>query len=103
MPLKALLAGFFLFNAIPHLVKGITGQKHMTPFKRESSPFLNIVWSFVNIVIGVYIIGFDPLTGELNRLVGMDLWVFLLGGFLLSLTAAWLFGNPNARLPWHKD
>lgn len=46
------VAGFFLFNSVPHLVKGITGQTHMTPFKRISSPELNVVWSFTNIVLG---------------------------------------------------
>lgn len=100
--LKPFLAGMFLFNAIPHLVKGIAGDTHMTPFKRVSSPILNIFWAFCNLVLGVLILGFDA-SGALNRPAGQNFWVFLLGGFLLSLTAAKLFGGPNARLPWHKD
>ncbi len=98
----AFLAGFFIFNAIPHLVKGIAGDKHMTPFKRVSSPHLNIFWSFANLVIGVLLLGFDT-QGRLNFPSGTNFWIFLLGGFLLSLTAAKLFDGPNARLPWHKN
>lgn len=100
--LRAFASGMFLFNGIPHLIKGIAGEKHMTPFKRVSSPVLNILWAFVNLVGGVWILGFDS-TGALNRPTGMNFWAFLLGGFFLSLTAAKLFGAPNARLPWHKD
>ena len=103
MIIRAFFAGFFIFNCLPHLVKGITGETHMTPFKRVSSPFLNIFWAFVNLVIGILIIGFDSATGALNTLRGVEFWTFILGGFLLSLSAGWLFGRPNAKLPWHKD
>lgn len=100
--LRAFFAGMFLFNSLPHLIKGITGEKHMTPFKRVSSPVLNILWSFINIGLTVLILGFNR-TGGLNIPSGTSFWTFLLGGFLLSLTAAKLFSAPNARLPWHKD
>lgn len=100
---RPFLAGMFLFNAIPHLVKGIAGDSHMTPFKRVSSPILNIFWAFCNLVIGILILGFDA-AGALNvPAKDSGFWAFVLGSFLLSLTAAKLFGSPNARLPWHKD
>lgn len=102
------LAGFCIWNSIPHLVKGITGQTHMTPFKRVSSPMLNIVWSFVNFIFGLFFLG---LVGGSNmfawpwevNLMGMNMWAFLLGALAVSLSAAKLFGGPNPRLPWHKD
>jgi hypothetical protein len=100
--LTAFFGGMFLFNAIPHLVKGIAGDKHMTPFKRVSSPLLNIFWSFSNIVVAILILGFTP-EGGVAIPKGNDFWIFLLGGFVLSLTAAKLFGGPNPRLPWHKE
>lgn len=100
--ISAFFGGMFLFNSIPHLIKGITGEKHMTPFKRVSSPILNIVWSFSNIILSVLILGFDS-NGALNIPIGINFWSFLAGGLSLSLTAAKLFGNPNARFPWHKD
>jgi hypothetical protein len=99
---RAFLSGFFLFNSIPHLVKGITGQIHMTPFKRQSSPILNIVWAFINLVIGVYVLGLGA-SWPLGNLTGTDFWAFILGGFVVSVVAASLKNGPNARLPWHKD
>ena len=63
--LRAFLAGFFIFNGLPHLFQGISGKKHMTPFKRVSSPLLNVVWAFTNLAIGVLVLGFKP-NGALN-------------------------------------
>jgi len=100
--LSAFLGGMFLFNAIPHLIKGIAGDKHMTPFKKVSSPILNVFWAFSNIIVSILILGFTP-QGNLAMPKGNNFWLFLLGGFILSLTAAKLFGAPNARLPWHKE
>jgi hypothetical protein len=101
--IKYFLAGMFLFNGMPHLVKGITGEKHMTPFKRVSSPKLNVVWAFVNFVFGILILGFDPITGTPDWPTDANVWVFLGGGLVLGLVCAKLFGDPNAKLPWHKD
>ena len=92
-------AGLFGFNAIPHLIKGITGQTHMTPFKRVSSAYLNVLWAFVNLATASFLVGFDPTV----NLSGLNLGVFLLGGFAASMADAQLFSNPNARLPWQKD
>ncbi len=51
------LAGMFTWNAIPHLVKGITGQTHMTPLKRVSSPIINVIYGFINIILGLFLLG----------------------------------------------
>lgn len=101
--LQALFAGMFFANGVPHLVKGITGETHMTPFKRVSSPSLNVVWGFVNFVLGFLILGMNSVTGVVNIPTGTNLWAFVAGAFVLAMTAAWLFSRPNARLPWHKD
>ena len=100
---KYFLAGMFLFNGIPHFVRGITGEKHMTPFKRVSSAHLNVFWAFINFVLGFLILGFDPVTRAPKWPTGINFWVFLAGGFVLALTCAQLWSNPDARLPWHKD
>lgn len=99
------LGGLFGFNAIPHLVKGITGQSHMTPFNRVSPPILNVVWAFANIIISSWILGNASGSGDLvlpwtANLSGLNLWAFLAGGLFISLADANLFGNPNAKLPW---
>lgn len=100
--IRYFFAGMFLFNGLPHLVKGITGEKHMTPFKRVSSAHLNIFWAFVNFAVGMLVLGFNAV-GAPNWPVGLNFWAFLAGGFVLALTAAQLFSGPNAKLPWHKD
>lgn len=97
------LAGFFLTNSVPHLVKGITGQSHMTPFKRVSTPLFNVVWSFTNIVIGLFILQYAALTLVDVTSLSVQSWLFLAGAFACAVTCAWLWTNPNARLPWHKD
>lgn len=102
------LAGAFAFNAVPHFVKGITGQTHMTPFKRVSSPVLNIAWSFANVVIAFFLLGLASEEGGLLApwmagLEGVNLWAYLIGGFGNAAYLAHFWSNPNARLPWHKD
>lgn len=101
-------AGFFFWNSVPHLVKGITGQEHMTPFKRVSSPVLNVVWSFINVIVGLFVLGLAMGTGGFvwpwgADLSGMNLWAFLVGGFFCAVWLASFWSDPKARLPWHKD
>jgi hypothetical protein len=67
----------------------------MTPFKRVSSAYLNITWAFVNIFIGLMLL--------VRPLSGMNMWMFFIGGFLVSMADAQLFSKPDAKLPWHKD
>ncbi|HEV2412642.1 MAG TPA: hypothetical protein VGS28_02435 [Candidatus Saccharimonadales bacterium] len=44
-------AGAFAANGVPHFVKGVTGQKHMTPFGRPSSAVVNVAWGWANFVV----------------------------------------------------
>jgi len=102
------LAGSFHFNGIPHLVKGITGQTHMTPFKRVSSPVLNVIWAFVNFAFAFLILGMVSSQGGLvlpwgADLSGMNLLAYFGGGFVTAAYLANFWSNPNARLPWQKD
>ena len=102
MLIYAFLAGMFLINGIPHLAKGITGQSHLTPFKKPSPAWLNIIWSFVNIYLGLL---FVQLSGRrLGDLTKLDsfAWSFLIGALFMALADAWLFSKPNARMPWQK-
>jgi hypothetical protein len=99
--MKQLVAAFFsaafLFNAIPHLVQGICGKRHMTPFSPSSSPATNVVWAWINLVVGVIIWSFLVTVPPT-----LQVWlVFGLGGFVTSLGLAIFWTNPDARLPWH--
>jgi len=103
MFIYAFLAGLFLTNSIPHLIKGISGQTHMTPFKRVSPAWLNIVWAFINIYLGLLFLHLSG--GHIGDITRFDLfaWSFLIGALFISLADASLFSDPNARFPWHKD
>jgi len=99
----AFFTGLFLFNSLPHLIKGITGQTHMTPIKKGSSAYLNIVWAFANITLSIIIANISNIDLKLTNPNTNELLSFLVGGFFISMADAQLFSKPNAKLPWHKD
>lgn len=93
-----LVIGFLAFNSMPHLVKGITGQDHMTPFAQRSGPVVNVLWGNFNL-IAAWVLWFFVKTE------GTDLteWVaFLIGGLIISIYLANFWKDPDAKLPWHK-
>lgn len=95
--IAAFITGLLIFNAVPHLVQGICGKKHMTPFSPKSSAWTNVVWGWINLVAGV-IVGaiFQCCQG------GLTVWIaFGAGGFAVSLYLSLFWSNPDARLPWH--
>ncbi len=98
----AFLAGLFLTNGVPHFVLGSAGQKHMTPFAKDSTALINVVWGFVNFALGLL---FMNLTGvKLDGFIlfdnlGLAFWV---GSLFMALNNAFLFSKPNARFPWFK-
>jgi hypothetical protein len=99
------LAGFCAFNGMPHIIKGITGQKHMTPFARVSSPQLNVIWGFTNAIIALFLLGLASQKGGLvlpweANLMGLNLWTFLAGAVTVALYLANFWSNPKAKLPW---
>jgi hypothetical protein len=53
--------GVFLANAIPHLVSGMMGRPFQSPFAHPrgeglSSSTVNVLWGFVNLVIGYVLV-----------------------------------------------
>ena len=49
-----------LANAVPHVVKGIYGDRVPAPFARPpgkglSSPLVNVLWSLLNLLIGYFL------------------------------------------------
>jgi len=46
------LAGVALTNAVPHLNIALTGRRNLTPFGRDSSPSVNLLWSLINFAGG---------------------------------------------------
>lgn len=95
------LAGMFAFNSLPHLISGIIGNKHMTPFGKETSAIVNVLWGFINIAIAVVILNFT-VAGIQPPPRGDYVIAVLVGGLVMSLMDANLFSNPNAKMPWWK-
>jgi len=56
--LSYFFAGVFLTNSVPHLVIAVTGRRNRTPFGPNSSPFVNLLWSGMNIASGSLLVRF---------------------------------------------
>lgn len=103
MPLFAyflhFLAGAFLANFIPHFVAGISGAKFQSPFanppgKGLSSPLVNVLWGFANLVAGYVLLMLYVPDGprDLFDLVAIALGV-LVTGVLLAMHFGRVRGN----------
>ena len=60
-------AGAFLCNCLPHFISGLQGRPFPTPFAKppgvgDSSPVVNVLWGFLNLVIGLALLTRQPLT-----------------------------------------
>lgn len=98
----AFIAGMLLTNGIPHFVSGIGGKSHMTPLAKDSSALINVSFAYLNFVVSFWV--FNLAGGRLGELFSFDSFAlsFWLGSFLMALSCAWLFSNPNASFPWFK-
>ena len=89
------VAGLFLANGVPHFVNGISGNKFQTPFAKppgvgESSALVNVIWGFVNFIIGYALIsGFGDFTGGFT----LDVLMVGLGALVAALWLGWHFGR----------
>ncbi len=93
-------AGIFLANGVPHFVKGVTGQRHMTPFARSSSAMTNVLWAAPNFVVGSVLLW---LGLEQDAPGVAQAAVAGVAALLISVRLAVMWSDPDARLPWHKD
>jgi hypothetical protein len=87
--LLAFLAGMFLMNVLPHLIKGVTGTAFPTPFsdppgRAPSSPTLNVIWAFINLAIGSSLFHFFKIGKRSPRT-----WlVLMIGALAIALQLA---------------
>ena len=87
--------GAFLANTIPHLVSGLMGRAFQTPFAKPpgeglSSSTVNVVWGFVNLVLGYLLI---CQVGNFDLRSVSDACAAGSGAFLVSLFSASHFGK----------
>lgn len=86
------LSGLFGANALPHLTKGIIGERHMTPFSKPSGPVVNILWAFTNIALATacFYGGYHKPTNDIAAVI-----CGLVGAFCMSLICALLWRNDD--------
>lgn len=87
--------GAFLANAIPHVVSGMTGRPFQSPFAKPpgeglSSSTVNVLWGFVNIVIGYLLV---CRVGEFAVRNTAHVVALGAGAFVVALFAARHFGR----------
>lgn len=87
--------GLFGTNAIPHFVRGITGQRHMTPFGSESSAVLNVLWGSANAAVAGSLAWVYRDTVEASTLV-----VAFIAGVVMAAGLASYWSEENPELPW---
>ena len=91
-------AGMFLANVVPHLVRGISGDRFPTPFadppgKGLSSPTVNVVWALFNLAVGYILFRVGKVsTGDYSVLV-----IFFAGIAVLSMMASVRFAEKHAE------
>lgn len=92
----------FLVNGVPHFVSGVMGKTHMTPFAKDSSATLNVMWGFTNFLLGLWILAYSGYTITDALSLNAFSWGFLTGVIAMGIACALLFSNKNARFPWFK-
>ena len=90
-------AGAFLCNAMPHLACGLRGEPFPSPVARPpgqglSSPVVNFLWGFLNLVISLALLSIARIEIGLNT----PLLLFLLGFLLIGIFTALHFGKVRA-------
>jgi hypothetical protein len=92
------LGGMFLANGVPHFVQGISGNPFPSPFAKppgqgDSSPLVNVVWGFGNLVAGVLLLHFFWPQGD----AAVFGWVAVgAGALFLAVQMATHFGKVQA-------
>lgn len=89
--------GAFLTNAVPHFVSGVMGKPFQSPFAKPpgqglSSPTVNVLWGFFNIVVGYVLV---CRVGDFELKITGDAVAFALGILVIGLLCARLFGRPH--------
>lgn len=87
-------AGAFLANFVPHFVHGISGDRFPTPFahppgKGLSPPTVNVIWAFVNLVVG----GLLFRVGQVSDNSYLRLGVFLAGAIAICTILSFRFAQ----------
>jgi len=93
------VSGLLLTNGVPHFVQGVSGSPFQSPFASphgvgESSPLVNALWGFANLVGGIVLLWFFRPQGS-GVVVG---WIVVGAGALLAaVQLSWHFGKVRSK------
>jgi hypothetical protein len=95
--LASFFAGLLLANTVPHFVHGISGDRFPTPFAKPpgkglSSPTVNVLWSLLNLAIGVALFRTGRVAGG-----GAALGIFFAGVAAISIFSSYRFAGKDAH------
>jgi|ERR1700691_2663762 hypothetical protein len=96
--LAAFFAGMFLANAVPHFIKGASGDPFPTPFAKPpgkglSSPTVNVLWALLNLAIGYVLIRVGKLSADKTP----ALLTFFAGVAAISIMLSISFRDKHSR------
>ncbi len=77
------LTGLLGANGVPHFIKGELGSKYMTPFGKNSSPLVNLVWGWFNFVVAGVLFYYSHYHAHLLRAFACVAVGALAGGLIL--------------------
>lgn len=91
-------AGAFLANVIPHFFHGISGDRFPTPFAKPpgrglSSPTVNVVWAWMNLVVGYLLFRAGHVSTESDT----TLLLFFAGIIAISTILSFRFRNKMSQ------
>jgi hypothetical protein len=95
--LSYFFGGFFLMNTVPHLTKGVMGERFQSPFAKppgrgHSTSTVNVFWGFLNLVIGYLLV---CRVGAFDLRDTGDVVALGLGALFCALVVARHFGRLN--------
>jgi hypothetical protein len=87
--------GAFLANSLPHLVNGVSGRSFQSPFAKPpgkglSSPAVNVVWGFTNLLIA-YMLLHEFGAFSIHNIA--HVLTAGVGAFVMSVNLALTFGR----------
>lgn len=90
------LVGVLAANGMPHFIKGVTGERHMTPFGKPSHPVINVVWGVLNLCLATLVAQILVSDNTFNATAAT--FCFFAGVLVTGVFLALLWQNdPKAR------
>ena len=83
------LAGMLSANGVPHFVKGVSGERHPSPFGRSSSSVVNVFWGWLNFIAAGALVYWSGYHAHLLR----SLSLIALGALFMGLVLASRWSN----------